>query len=171
MTRARRCRRPRFRVHNLVRFEAGSLRGAGLALFQPACGAHARSFRGEVLKKSDNQSFPAPGAPGACIRARSPRMRIWLYATAPARTLRNDLLSAFLSSFDRKSGATAARGVGTSGRGASRGAGAGPGRVGARPERVPGGREGAGPSPLPQVSTVIRVLFGNRRVDRDRATP
>ena len=30
---------------------------AGLAVIRAACGARARSFRGEVLKKSDNRSF------------------------------------------------------------------------------------------------------------------
>ena len=144
MTRARRCGRPRFRVHNLVRFEAGSLRGAGLALFKPTCGARISVFFAAKCSKNQIISLSRRrGPPGACIRARSPRMRIWRYATAPARTLRNDLLFDFLRSFDRKSGATAARGAGASGRGRRERRLPGPEGLGHGPK----GRRAAGRAP------------------------
>ena len=55
--------------------------------------------------------FRRRGPPGACIRARSPRMRIWRYATILSRALSNDLLFDFLSTpVWKRNGCCAARG-------------------------------------------------------------
>ncbi len=74
-------------------------------------------------------------------------MRIWRYATAPPRTSQNDLLSAFLSSSGRNSGATAARGAASRRRGCRRRPRSPPG-----PEVLghgPKGRRAAGTAPVP----------------------
>ncbi len=144
---------------------------AGLAVIRAACGARARSFRGEVLKKSNNQSFPALGASGRmhpCAFAQDADMAI---CDSLALAAQKRLTICFFEQFrpEKRSGRRAGRG-GTGARGVARGGrrarkGWGTARKGAG---RPGGRRSQSSS---QISTDIRVLFVTCRVDREQATP